>query len=165
MALGFQLPDVLNRPDPMMTWRWVVAGGGALPFGLPAVYVESIDVPFENVQVQQGIFSGGTFTYFPANHDVAAFSMTFYEDEQATVLKWITQWRSKIKDMSTGLMNLPKLYKRDINVDLLNGRGESVFTVKLLGCWPSDTGNLGLSYSDEGRLTITQSFSIDTQTQ
>lgn len=166
MGIGFQIGDLLSRKDPQPTWRWVVTTGTkVLPFGLPASYVESIDVPFLNVQVQSPVFVAGGFVYFPGFHDIAAFGMTFYEDEDGTTLRWIQAWKNRIKNFTSGDMGLPSEYKRDIPVSLLDNTGSVKVSILLKGCWPSDTGNIPLSYTDEnGRLTYSQTFSIDDQT-
>lgn len=149
-----------QRPDPLFDFKWL---SDVIPLGLPPDYLESIDIPFMNITVGDAVYAGASFTYYPGTHNVSAFSATFYEDSLCTTLKWILAWKAKIKNFETGVYELPTVYKQDWTVKLLNTKNIPVMNIKLIGVWPSDTSNYSLNYTSNGRLTISQSFSIDNQ--
>lgn len=161
MPADTQLGKLLRRPDPLQSWRWVAK---TVPFGdlfgVGPEYVESIEIPFNNVK-SDGVFFGGGYNYFPGFHDVSAFNVTFYGDSEGRTLKYLMYWKQRVKSFDTGLYNLPFEYKRTWNVLLLDPAGETVIEVELSGCWPADTGQLSLNYEGSERLTFNQNFSID----
>lgn len=156
-----QIAKILAMPDPMLQFKWVAL---SLPFDMPGEYMETIDLPFNNVAPSEGVYIGGRFMYFPGTHTVSAFSASFYEDRNAKALKWIQEWKSKIKNFQTGAYGLPADYKRDIVVRQLDQKNEPIFDVRLIDCWPADTSPLSMSYTDgSGRVVIQQNFSVDDQ--
>lgn len=154
------IQKLLSRPDPHLSFKWVCYDD-TLPFGLPSTYLEGIEVPFLNIKVQQGVFSGSGYNYFPGFHDISAFNMTLYEDQMASTLKWIYAWKKRIKDFNTGAYELPINYKRDMKVCLLNTLNDIILKIHLMNIWPADTQSLNLGYTDDGRTIISQTFSID----
>jgi len=154
---------LLSLPDPLLSFKWVCS---YLPYDHPVHYVEAIDLPFNNIDIGDKSHVAASYLYYPGTHNISAFSMTFYEDRHAKSLKFLNTWKNDIKDFKTGLYMLPGAdnesgFKKSITVQLLDSANNPVVTAKLLGVWPSDTGNLGLNYTDANRLTITQTFSID----
>lgn len=162
MAANTQLSRMLNRPDPLLSWRWVAK---SVPFGsefgIDPSYVETFEIPFNNIKSDPAFFGGG-YQYFPGFHDVSAFNVTFYADSRGLTIRYLMYWKSKVKNFDTGIYALPPEYKRNWNVALLDPAGEEVLEVELQGCWPADTGQLSLNYDDgSGRLTLNQNFSVD----
>lgn len=170
MARTLQLNQhVLNRPDPLLNFRWIVE---TVPFGegtdaagrgfkVGPEYVETFELTFNNVKVD-GVFFGGGYNYFPGFHDVSAFNITFYGDSGGNVLRWLNHWKSQVKDFNTGLYNLPPAYKRDWVIILLDAQGNDVASYQCSGSWPADTGQLTLDYNDgNGRISLNQNFSVD----
>jgi hypothetical protein len=154
------LQTLLGMPDPMLNFKWIC---NSLPFGHPINYVEGIDLPFLNIDIGDKVHSASGYTSYPGTHNISSFSITFYEDSFATTSKFIWAWKNKIKDFKTGLYNLPIDYKQEIEVVMLDQGNNPVMSALLIGVWPSDTGNFSLNYTDAGRVTITQTFSIDDQ--
>jgi len=153
-----QISKLMNRPDPILSFKWV---SPVLPFDLPSDYLESIDLPFNNVAVNDAHYNGSGFTYFPGTHNVAAFNASFYMDSEARSLKWILAWKSRIKNFDTGAYSMPKDYKSSWKVQLLDTKNAQIAVWNLAGVWPADTSPFSMNYTDNGRLVLTQSFSID----
>lgn len=155
-----KLATLLKRPDPLLEYMWIC---DSLPFGLPVEYVETLDLPFNNIKIAEPFAGGAGYTYYPGTHDISSFSMAFYMDVQGTSLKWLNKWKGLVKDFKTNLYGLPSSYKQPITVILYDNRGKAVVKVKLTGTWPADTQNLSLSNSSYNRLILTQTFSCDGQ--
>ena len=157
-----QIEKLRQRNDPLLSFKWICPDE-ALPFGLPSTYLESVDVPWNNIKVEGGVYVNGKYVYYPGAHDISGLNMVFYEDDKASCMKWIMQWKAAIKDFETGLYNLPKDYKKDMKVQLMDSKNNPIMTVELIGIWPEATSNWSLNYTDNGRLTVSQAFSIDDQ--
>lgn len=157
---GYTLEQVAARRDPLTTEKWVVANGYQLPFGLPSIYVEGIDLPFLNYSVSQSILTGGINRHYAGLAEVSSFSMILYEDSSGTTVKWLDRWKSNIADPATQLHKVPREYKRDIPVELHAQDGSVALRRTLIGIWPVDTGSVSLGAVGE-RLIISQPFSID----
>lgn len=153
-----QISKLLNRPDPLLSFKWVSL---VLPFDLEYHYLESIDLPFNNVKVHDAMYTGSGYTYYPGAHDVSAFNASFYMDSEAIALKWILAWKARVKNFDTGAYYPPKNYKSSWEVLLLDTKNTTIATWKLSGVWPSETTAFSLNYTDNGRLILTQAFSID----
>lgn len=153
-----QISKILNRPDPLLSFKWV---SPLLPFDLPTDYLESIDVPFNNIKVGDSTYGGSGYTYFPGAHDAEGFNATFYMDSLGLSLKWIESWKNKVKDFDTGAYNMPSTYKQKWKVQLLDTKNDVVIEAEMSGVWPAVTSNFSLNYTDNGRLVLTQAFSLD----
>lgn len=161
MAASTQLGKLMSRPDPLLAFRWIVRdvpGGSA--FGVDPSYVESFEVPFSNVKAT-GVFMGGGYNYFPEFHDTSAFNVVFYGDSNGNALKYIWDWKMRVKKFDTSIYALPQTFKADWVVVMLDPRGNEVIEVTYQKCWPADTGQLSLASEGSERLTFNQNFSVD----
>ena len=161
-----QLARMLRRPDPQLSFRWVIKQvpevnslNLATKYGIDSAWVEGFELPFINVKID-GVFVGGGIDYFPEFHDVSAFSVTFYGDEELRALKYLWEWKKAIKDFNTGLYQVPAYYKDNWTAQLLNGRGNVTCEFTYSGCWPGDTGQLTLD-QESNRMIFNQTFSVD----
>jgi len=157
--------DLVNKmPDPLLSFKWVVL---ALPsFGgitLPREYVEAVNLPFYNTNIEQEVFIAGSYLYFPGFQNITATDITFYEDKNLTTTLWLEAWRKAIRNPDTGLYYLPASYKRDVPVALLDQGNNTILTATLKGIWPAARGQFDLTYTDNSRIRIQQNFSVDDQ--
>lgn len=157
----------LSQREPLFSFHWVCEDitfpGCTKP--LEGQFVESVDIPFNNIKIGDAVHSGSGYDYFPGTHDISSFALTLFEDASCTTLKFINEWKNRIKDIQggTNIYRVAADYKSEIVVVLRDAKGDDVLTVKLIGVWPADTGNLGLNYTDANRITISQTFSADGQ--
>lgn len=154
-----QLEKLYNLPDPLLAFRWVCT---YLPFDLPPHYMEAIDLPVNNIAAGEQVYAGGKFFKFPGTHSLGSFTSTIYEDRNGRGLKWIEEWKSKVKNFKTGSYGLPKAYKQAIVVSLLDNKNNKVITARILGVWPTDTNPMSLNYTDgTARIAHQQTFEAD----
>lgn len=166
-VVNTQIQQILQaaRPDPLLSFKWVCSDS-SLPFGLPSHYLESVDLNFENIQVAEGAYGGATNTYYPGMSDISSINMTFYEDQEASAMQWIWEWKNRIKNFRTGFYKMPggpDGYKKNMHVSLLDSKNNEIMIVELIGLWPEATSSWSLNYTDAGRLVVSQAFSIDDQ--
>lgn len=150
---------LMQRGEIQHNWKWVYADA-SLPFGLPYEYVEGCSLSFNNLSANQIHVNAG-FLMMPGTHTVAPISVTFAESGTGIVTKWIESWKAKVKDFKSGLYGGQSDYKRDMKFSLLDTRGNAHTTLRYMGCFPLETGNLDLEYSESGRVSISQPFSVD----
>lgn len=161
MAANTQIQRAIMRPDPLLTFRWEVADvPDGESYGVNSSYIEGIEVPFNNVRTT-GVFMGGTYKYFPEFHDRSPINVVFYADSEGRALKYLMAWKQQVKDFKSGKYNLPVEFKKDMTLHLLNTRGERVIIVTYIGMWPADTNPVSLDQDGTGRITFSQTFSID----
>lgn len=177
------IDHLLNRSEankfPLLSFKWVC---DSLPFGLDPTYVETVDLPWCNIDQQQGWHGAATFSYYPDFSNISSFGITFYEDSNASTMQWIVNWKNRVKTIyvkdnasmgaaqgaegnasSYGSYNLPKYYKRNMIFTMLATDNSPVMSVELISVWPTDTSNLSLDYSQSDRIKISQTFSCDDQ--
>jgi hypothetical protein len=125
-------------------------------------YVETIDLPFNEIK-SGAHFAGGGYNYFPEFHDISAFSVNFYADSEGRAMKWLVNWRSKVKDFGSGLYGMPSEYKDSMTVALMTATQKVIATVELQGIWPASLSNLDLNNDSANKLVHAVTFSIDSQ--
>lgn len=145
--------------EPLLSFKWVCT---ELPFGHNRLYVESVDLPFPNINIKQGLFGAGTFTYYPGFEEISAFDMQFYEDSRIRTLKWLKDWKERIRDPRNGAFYLPPNYKYDIKFRLMDTTGQEIAEAICKNCWPTTKGNWSLNYTGGGEaLKVHQNFATD----
>lgn len=156
-----------RRTDPALSFKWACKDD-TLPFGLPSNFLESVDLPFNNIKVGETIYGGGGYSLFPGSHSISNVNLVLYEDQKCTTTQWIQLWKSKIKNFKTGSYYLPgdgspgsSGYKQAFTVQLLNTANSPILSAEFQGAWPENTSNWSLNYTDDGRLTVSQTFAVD----
>ena len=175
MADGLtELAKMMTRPDPLLDFKWVVSGAlpfendeftdphgsGSFRYKVDSSYVESIELPFNNVGTDS-VFAGSGYTIFPTFHTIAGFTMNIYADSEGNAMKWIQSWKSRVKNFSSGVYYPPSNYKRDMVVQLLDTTGKPVVQHTLVRCWPESTSAINLEYTGGGKLAFSQTFTLD----
>jgi hypothetical protein len=156
-----EIEKILSLDDPLLSYKWIAK---FLPFGLPPHKMESIDLPYNNIGVSEGVFQAGRFVYYPGTHTISSFSASFYEDRRGRTLKWLNDWKLRVKDFSTGDYGLPGEYKRSLIVTMLDSKNNDVITARLKGVFPTETAPTTLNYTDgTSRVVHSQTFSCDDQ--
>lgn len=161
------LAALMQRPDPLLSFKWACKNP-TLPFGLPAIYLESVDVPWNNIKIGETIYGGGGYSNVAGSHSIGSVNLVLYEDQKMTTLQWVLAWKAKIKDFETGIYGLPgdgseasTGYKQALPVQMLDTANTPLCTFLFTGIWPENTNNWTLSYTEDGRITVSQSFSVD----
>ncbi len=160
---GITFDEFLNArsgdKEPLLDFKWVCI---EIPYGLDPTYVETVDLPFPSINIKQGLFGAGTFTYYPGFQEISAFDVQLYEDSRARSLKWAKDWQERIRDPRNGAFYLPTNYKQDIKFRLFDTTGATVVTVTCLNCWPTTKGAWNLTNTGTGQaLKVHINFATD----
>ncbi len=148
-----QSMDITARADPLMQYNWAII----LPFGLPPMFIEEADIPFEEIE-QSAYHQGNRKRYDPGFVSLQTMSVTFYEDSNGTVLNFLKQWKSLVH--SNGYYGRPADYKKTIAVSLNDNNGNPVVIFQFLKCWPLHIGNIAVN-SDNGYVRLQVQFSTE----
>lgn len=125
------------------------------------IIAEQVSFSYANTG-QNKRFGGGKSTYYPDMTEISGASLTFYEDVNYSVTRYLFQWKGAIFG-DDGSYGLPGDYKRDITLECFSYTNDSspVLVGTLKGCWPTDQSPLDLNYTSEGRVTVQCQFSVD----
>lgn len=119
---------------------------------IPAISKEPIIYNFMNSKIK----------YAGRDSSEKQIVITFWDDEGLTVLDYIHKWSSLSGDLETGDA-LPKSeYVKDIRVSLKD-TNDALTTGRFLlkNCFPTDVGEIQLSYEDSGIIEVPITFSYD----
>jgi hypothetical protein len=155
---------IYTLDTPMPKWRWMAKFIGPDIPGVDfnALLVERIAGPNgETLQVDSS-FGGGRTTYFPSFPDSGPITLSIYETDAGAANLSIANWKEKVKSQE-GWYGLPVDYKCRLIVNLFGYQSNTqpVYTYSFEGVWPSDAGQLDLSYTEDDRIIITGTFSTD----
>ncbi len=164
-ALGITLPlgqsewlsRAMSRADPHLNVEWTIE----MPDGLGAEYVEEATATMSEFDIE-GVFRGGSKSFYPSIINVSTISLSFYEDQLFTSTQYLRAWRDRIGDTGTGLLNYPEEFKRHIKIKALDLAGNAIAIFDYGGCWPVKMPTYNFGSSDAQR-TILQNveFSVD----
>jgi hypothetical protein len=153
----------LTNPQRVYLWEVIfpsVPGGGdigtlsirATSTSIPGRSVGEINIPYK----QTGGFKvAGKLTY------THTWDVTFREGEDKAIHDILHAWNQLIVHDFDGIGSVDSAYKVDILFNLTK-RDQSISrTVKLVGAYIQDIGDVAVSYDDEGDLTYTVTFSYD----
>lgn len=100
-------------------------------------------------------------TFYPDRASIDKLYITFYEDTRGTVIDWITKWHRKIFDNRKGVYGLPKDYKREISVSIVDSSFSPIYTRVYEGTFPLGVPTYDLDVTGGTIITPTIAFSVD----
>lgn len=108
----------------------------------------------------QPSFVAGTNLHYPKDFNVPPLSLTFHEEKSYSALRYLNAWRQLVVD-NAGNYGIPKDYKRDLKITLVDLNGKDAMTITYIGCWPTHPMGYTLD-SDSSHLVVTMcTFSVD----
>jgi hypothetical protein len=172
------LKTVRGKADPAPNWRWVVG----MPDLIPRALVQNFPVPYEGLlktstipfgivdAIEFGMrqidsdarFGGGARRHFPRFMSVPNMQVTFYEDINYSVTRYIRSWQNLIIDEHNNY-GVPDLYKHKIILYAFDyvSNNKPVMVGYAMGCWPTSVSGYSYSYDQSGPVTLTCDFCVD----
>lgn len=159
--------------EPATSWRWIVEmpnlGGlgrqspydGLSPLSqLPRGYVEQIGLPFLEIDSDDRARAAMS-TFYARKINISTVSITLYEDDAYTSLRYLLTWMNKVVDGNNNY-GAPSDYRKDIRFEAydIKSRTRPKIEVDLKGCWPLNPGNIDYNYTDSGRISINCSLRV-----
>jgi hypothetical protein len=91
-----------------------------------------------------------------------SWAVTFLENtEDRKTFDALHAWNQAIVHDRLGVGGPDPLIKADIYLRCLDQEGTVWLTIKLIGCFPADVGEVSLSYEDNSTITFPCTFSFD----
>jgi len=120
---------------------------------LPQKGLGSITVPYKQTA---GVVYPGKVDF--ADH---SWEVTFVEGEDKAVFEAFYKWCEKIVSARDGIGGSVPDIKVDVQLNLLNTKGETFLGIKLIGCWVKTIGRTDLGYERDEPLKFTVTFAFD----
>ena len=144
--------------EPLRSFNYKVEFPSDIAYSREVSYlVQSVSIPGLNVDPSSGMpFKPNLDISLPSKKSIpSSFSVTFVENENQYVSKFLDNWFSRIFHKN-GEMHPPSKYWRDIKVKFLSVSGESLFSVVLFNCYPTINYKYDLdsSSNDVEKMTI-----------
>lgn len=131
---------------------------------IPIAVCSNVEIPPVTIDTDQR-FGAATKIYVARFINYAMINISFYEDEDYSVSKYLWAWHMSVRTKDN-LFYLPKDFKKDIKVWGFNDRSNSspAIMIDFIECFPSMSGS-GLTYglAENNFLTVSAEFTVDLQ--
>ena len=156
------IEDIRGRTDPQLQFRFRVSEIILAPeVRIYSNYIESYSYSYDDITMDPVPFKHG-FLKYAGNNITPPFSLDLYEDQFSSTQYALQYWRSLIK-RPDGTYSYPSEYKRDIVVHTYVGDVDDspagIITAR--GAFPTNSNPIRMSYSESGRVIISQAFECD----
>jgi len=154
-----------NLTNPQRGYLWEVIfpsipGGGdsdaltirAQSAAIPSRSVGEIKIPFKQ---SAGVKYAGKLSY------TQTMALTFAEGEDKKVHTAIYAWKQKIVNDYSNVGDGDEAIKADFYLNLLSTKGEITRTIKLVGAFPQEVGEISLDQGEEDAIKYPVTFSFD----
>jgi hypothetical protein len=132
-----------------------------------AYQVQDVSLPiFDKIDTENYFLAYGRVLQIPARWQDFDLSITFWESDDMVVMNYFQKWiQSMLIDTASDsdkyrYFKPLKEFRKNVEVWFLNLKGERVWGVKCLECYPTSAEQLRLDYSRSDLLTITVNFAV-----
>ena len=130
-------------------------------------FVKSTNLPESSIQEASTFWCGQEYKIASTRRFVE-WTVTFYVDHQAKILKKFWDWHKIIHNPETNAYGKPTTYMADQLLYLVGLDGDSeISTYKLFGAWPKQIGQVALDYqtNDFAQFDVTFAYQYHTVTE
>lgn len=156
-----------ENPQKSYMFEIDILGGGVLPnigslLSNITVFAKSATIPQSAVEPIRVNFMGEPIFYAGKDASSHSTTITFWDDEYASMLHYLDQWFQLVHENDTGNITNKTGYQRNIRIrprDASDTIDTSI--VELDGCFPTDISDISLSYDASEVIEITATFQFD----
>lgn len=154
-----------SLPNPQRTYLWDLiftnpVGGG--DGNILSVRVQTTVIPGRGVGKIPVHYKGNApINYAGKTNFPQQLECNFIEGEDKIVHDALVKWLEAIRGVNTGVGVGDELIKQDIYLTLVKVNGGDGRQIRLVGCFPTNIGNVQLGYETEGIVTYPVTFSYD----
>lgn len=168
MDIGlFDIESLRKRDDPAVAYRYnlivPVPTGPDRQLNIDPVNIEEVQFQLPYHQ-QDTLVYNSTVIHYAGRLQVPPLTVRFYETFRYQMAEVISVWMSLIRN-NEGSLNYGTDYKKTITLYIIDGLNKVTASYNFLGCFPLESSPTQLSYSSSGRVTFTQTFSVDSVAQ
>lgn len=111
-------------------------------------FAQSSSLPASNIGTVEVPFQGRTIK-IPGDRTFDEWTITVREDNSASLRKNLEAWMAEANEIITNVgVNDVESIKRDGQIILLDRGGSEALEYNLIGAWPSNIGDLDLSWDE-----------------
>lgn len=120
---------------------------------------KNVTLPSRELKISESIFWGAELA-IPIGQDFDSISITFLSDAELKIRKNFDSWMNKIVNPSTWNVSFLDDIKTDIQVDIFNKKNIVVDTILVETAFPTNIGEVSLSYEDDSPYEFTVTFNF-----
>ena len=154
----FHIESLKSRIDPQFSYSFIVTVSDGI---IPPTYVENITFSYPDIGVEV-LSIQNVYLKYAGRKTQPGVTVDFYEDHDNNIQKLLESWRSLIIN-SDGTYSYPSSYKKELSIWMLRNNNEDDVSTKIIcsGVFPSNSNPIRLSYSESGRIIVSQLFEVD----
>lgn len=134
-----------------------ITGDGILRF-----LAKSVTVPQQSVEVIKTHYMGKPIHYSGMDNSSHSITMTFWDNEQLAVYRYLTEWMQTINQSYTGRAVGKKNYGRTIKIALRDSHDlVDTYNIELFNAFVVDIGDIPLNYETSDAIEITATFMFE----
>ena len=148
--------------DPLFDVDWLaIVMDRSNPAGvLDWYYINAIQTPSLQIGTNP-VFRAGKMSNYADVLSVADINVSFFTDAQSKTLKFASSWFSSVYDNESGNYRLPREYKKDVYLYMLDPAMKEIALFKFLGCFPTSWNSYTLKGGQASLLTTTMDLAVD----
>ena len=149
-------PDaLLANAEPIQKSRFEVTVDG-----IPSFLVKSFNIP--QPSTSKIVIDGINDQYKHAGKTTYGdMTMTLYQAIDPSTMQMIYAWHRLQYEAETGKKGYTEMYKKNMQIDILDPMGTTVQRHKILGAWITEISGLDYDKSADDKVDITLTLSID----
>jgi hypothetical protein len=153
----FRIEDIRSRIPPAKRYLFNVIIGDDIM--IPPQYIERVVVP--SINIDSASVSVESFKYnYSSSVSSSPLVIEFYEDHTYSISSILQYWRKLVR-RDNGTYGYPSSYKKIIDINLLDSKGDIQKTIKCLGVYPTTLDAINLDGGSSERVSLVQQFSVD----
>lgn len=158
-----QLINPQGEPQRSYMWEWEINGlKSSLKHENLSFYTISIELPERRIQRLQSRYVGMTLSYSGSDESEKSMSVTVWDDERLTSLRFFDGWINHTNTPNIGASVTKRSYTADVKLYLKNSFDLfTVLQVDLKNAFPYNRSTAELSYENNSFLQYTIDFSYD----
>lgn len=158
-----QLINPQGEPQRSYMWEWEINGlSSGLKHENLSFYTISVELPERRIQRIQSRYIGMTLSYSGSDESDKTMSVTVWDDERLTSLRFFDSWINHTNTPNDGVSVTKKSYTADVKLYLKNSFDLfTVLQVDLKNAFPFNRSTVELSYENNSILQYTIDFSYD----
>jgi hypothetical protein len=166
--MAYTINDIRETHNPQRAFEYEVEILGSTVSGtLPimAQRVETVTIPSESLETITINYKGRKSLYTGRDGSSHTVTVYFWDDETRQTYKFFRNWMNKELDPVVGGGVTRDLYRGEMLIKMYATDSQTVMsTHKLTVVFPTEVGEISLSYADSAHLTFSVTFSYDTHT-
>lgn len=165
--IRFQLPKGINDFGNWMNthasagnigqYQWTYNNNGKIDIGC-----HTANLPNRTLLTATHKQIGGPFN-IPFSHTYDPVTFSFYADKNLNVREYFEVWQSAVINITDNSVNFWNEYVSDIDIIVLDRKGNESYKMTLYDCYPLAIGDVNLSYASQNELlniTVTMMYRL-----